>query len=175
MTEAPSSSGRNVRSVEYPCERLLTRFEPSLLFMLTPFCQSSSLRGIALTLLLALTLGAGAAHAGSGLPAEVVLPWTPVRALLPDYCGPASLSNVLRYWGRPADQLEIGRAVFDRQRRATLAGDLILRARQAGLEAVSRSARRDDLTRWLAAGIPVVVLQDLSPQDRRGHFRVVVG
>src|SRR5262249_61129290 len=38
-----------------------------------------------------------------------------------------------------------------------------------------RSASRDDLRRFLASGLPVIVLQDLSPHDRRGHFRVVVG
>src|SRR5438093_9309862 len=155
MTEAPSSSGRNFRSVQYPCERLLNRFEPALPFMLTPHCQSSSLRGIAIILPLALTLRAGAAHAGSGLPAEVVLPWTPVRALLPDYCGPASLTNVLCHWGRPADQAAIGRALFDRDRHGTLPGDLILWAQQSDLQAISHSGSRDDLRRWLAAGLPV--------------------
>lgn len=108
-------------------------------------------------------------------PAEVLLPWAPERALLPDYCGPASLANVLRYWDRPADQATIGRAVFDSRRRGTLAGDMILWAQQAGLQALSRTGTRNDLRRWLAAGLPVVVLQDLSPEDRRGHFRVVVG
>jgi FimV-like protein len=132
------------------------------------------LRPIA-TALLAFSLLARPVQAGGGLPGEVAIPWTPVRAILPDYCGPAALTNVLRHWGRPADQASIGQAVFDRQRGGTLAGDLILWARQAGLSATSCSGSRDDLRRWLAAGLPVIVLQDLSPRDRRGHFRVVVG
>jgi FimV-like protein len=135
----------------------------------------SLLRPLIAVLLLAVPLPARPVHADRGLPSEIALPWTPVRALLPDYCGPAALTNVLRYWGRPADQASIGRAVFDRRRSGTLAGDLILWARQAGLSATSRSGSRDDLRHWLAAGLPVIVLQDLSPRDRRGHFRVVVG
>jgi hypothetical protein len=118
---------------------------------------------------------AAPARGEQSLPAEVALPWTPVRALLPDYCGPAALTNVLRYWGYPADQASIGRTVFDRESRGTLAGDLILQARQAGFYAASRAGSRDDLRRWLAAGLPVIVLQDLSSRNRRGHFRVVVG
>jgi hypothetical protein len=133
------------------------------------------LRPLIAVLLLAVPSLARPVQADRGLPSEVALPWTPVRALLPDYCGPAALTNVLRYWGRPADQASIGQAVFDRRQSGTLAGDLILWARQAGLSATSCSGSRDDLRRWLAAGLPVIVLQDLSPRDRRGHFRVVVG
>jgi FimV-like protein len=133
------------------------------------------LKGISAVLLVAFPLLVRPVHAGGGLPGEVAIPWTPVRAILPDYCGPAALTNVLRHWGRPADQASIGQAVFDRQRGGTLAGDLILWARQAGLSATSRSGSRDDVRRWLAAGLPVIVLQDLSSRDRRGHFRVVVG
>jgi Peptidase_C39 like family/Tetratricopeptide repeat len=159
--------------------------------MCAPACPRSFLRWPSALFLLAFSLVACPVHAecvapgvasaalGScplpGLPAEVVLAWKPVRAALPDYCGPAALANVLRHWGRPADQVAIGETVFDRRRRGTLAGDLILCARQLGLQAASRSSSRDELRRWLAAGLPVIVLQDLSPQDRRGHFRVVVG
>ena len=85
--------------------------------MLTLFTQLPH-RGLSRTaavalLLACLVLGRPAGADGT-LPAEVTLPWTPVCALLPDYCGPASLTSVLRYWGRPADQAAIGRAVFDR-------------------------------------------------------------
>jgi hypothetical protein len=143
--------------------------------MLTRSRPGGALCRIVASLLLTLALLAPCAHAEPGLPSEVALPWTPVRALLPDYCGPATLTSILHYWGRPVDQATIGRSVFDRQRSGTLAGDLILYAQQAGLQAISRSGSRGDLRRWLAAGLPIVVLQDLSPQDRRGHFRVVVG
>lgn len=143
--------------------------------MLSLTRPSNPFPGTACLLLLLVALPAWPAPGACGLPAEVVLPWTPVRALLPDYCGPAALTNVLRHWGHPADQATIGRAVFDNRRRGTLAGDLILAARQAGFEATSRRGSRNELRRWLAAGFPVIVLQDLSARDRRGHFRIVVG
>ena len=143
--------------------------------MTTQCCPRGALQVIAGSLVLTLALLSPSAQADHSLPPEVALPWTPVRALLPDYCGPAALTSVLHHWGRPADQATIGRTVFDRLRSGTLAGDLILCAQQAGLQAISRSGSRDDLRRWLGAGLPVIVLQDLSTQDRRGHFRVVVG
>src|SRR5438876_8630290 len=104
--------------------------------MSTHLCHGAAFRGIASSLLLILALLPRPAHAGRSLPSEVALPWTPVRALLPDYCGPATLTNILRHWGLPADQAMIGRTVFDRQRSGTLAGDLILCARQSGLQAL---------------------------------------
>lgn len=115
------------------------------------------------------------ALADDSLPEKVSLSWTPERAVLPDYCGPAALANVLRYWGHPADQTAIGKAVFDRRQGGTLPGDLVLATQEVGFRAVSRTGSRDALRRWLAAGYPVIVLQDLSTEQRRGHFRIVVG
>jgi hypothetical protein len=184
--EASATSACNFHCLESVTECLRTRSSSSGPYrrlreaeehapMLPHLCHASSLRAATASLLLCVALLAPPARADRALPPEVVLPWTPVRALLPDYCGPASLTNILRHWGRPADQAAIGRALFDPERHGTLPGELILQAQQAGLQAISRSGSREDLRRWLAAGLPVIVLQDLSAQDRRGHFRVVVG
>ncbi len=108
-------------------------------------------------------------------PRSAVLKGVPFVAQLPNYCGPAALSSVFAYWGQPVSQSQIARRAFDAHLGATNGGDLLLVAREEGYSAWSYLSSLEQLKGHIRAGLPVLVLQDLSKTDRRGHYRVVVG
>jgi predicted double-glycine peptidase len=111
----------------------------------------------------------------SVLPAKVHLAGVNHVKQLPNYCGPASLSMVLSYWGKSLDQKEIANTVYDRKEQATNGSDLLLYARELGFSAYSINSTLEDVKRKLAAGVPLIVQQYFSPNDNTNHMRVVVG
>lgn len=92
-----------------------------------------------------------------------------------DYCGPAVLTSVLRFWSIAADQVTVGKSVFDPAIRATNGADMIIYAREKGLAAYSWNSSMSDLKAKLSLGVPVIVLQDYAQSDRSGHYRVATG
>lgn len=89
------------------------------------------------------------------------LPAFPSVAQLRDHCGPASIELFLRYFGMPADQVEVARAI-----KHPTGGTPLYRMRQY-LEAAGFVARRiaadlPELRRLLRAGLPVILEEDLS-------------
>jgi len=100
----------------------------------------------------------------------------PREKQLPNYCGPAALSSVLKFWGKSEqDQKTIARCVYDPKLSATNGADLLLYARSTGLAAYSFNGSIPFLKILLAKGLPVIVLQDTDKRDRSGHFRVTIG
>ncbi len=126
-------------------------------------------------LLVTMILGITPTFGGEKLPGKCVLGDVPYVQQMRNYCGPASLTSVLRYWGQDIDQVAIGKAVYDKALQATNGADMILFARDKGFAAYSWNSTIDDLKIKLMAGIPVIVLQDSSLSDRSGHFRVATG
>jgi hypothetical protein len=121
-------------------------------------------------------IGAGkAAPARSPAPASVALKGVPYVAQLPNYCGPAALSGLFSFWGKSISQSAIGQEVYDRRLSATNGADLLLFAREEGFAAYSYLTSLQGLKSQLRAGFPVIVLQQMSAKDTRGHFRVVTG
>lgn len=135
-------------------------------------------------LVLSITLLAGCAsqtrallHAPpASLPPRVEIDDTPYFEQADYQCGPASLSMVLGAAGfdtRPEDL--IGR-VFVPGRQGSLQVEMIAAARGEGAIAVRIPARLDALLDELAAGHPVVVLQNLSlPISPLWHYAVAIG
>ncbi|MBW3624155.1 MAG: C39 family peptidase [Armatimonadetes bacterium] len=146
-------------------------------------------RGLLALVLIALTGAGGAAPsqpaskktAGSVVSRQrspvqkVTLQGVPAIVQLPNYCGPAALSSVFAYWGRSIPQTAIGQKVYDRRLSATNGADLLLYAREEGFAAYTYLSSFRDLKERIQAGYPVLVLQEMSLRDSRGHFRVVIG
>jgi ABC-type bacteriocin/lantibiotic exporter with double-glycine peptidase domain len=92
-----------------------------------------------------------------------------------NFCGPAALTSVLKYWGVDTDQKTVGKAVFDTNLQATNGADMMLYARKKGFSAYSWNSSMLDLKSKLALGVPVIVLQDSAINDKSGHYRVATG
>ncbi len=93
-----------------------------------------------------------------------------------NYCGPASLAMVLRYWGEPIDQDEIGRELYIPSIRGTLNLDLEFYARRRGYRAESFRGTLEQVKAEIDRGRPLIVFQDqgIGPLAFP-HFFVVIG
>ena len=90
-------------------------------------------------------------------------------------CGPAALAMVLAWIGHPVHSDALAGRVFSRARQGSLPTDMTSAARRHGLVAYPISTLRAVVTE-VAAGNPVIVLQNLGSPDRpRWHYAVVVG
>jgi ABC-type bacteriocin/lantibiotic exporter with double-glycine peptidase domain len=83
---------------------------------------------------------------------------------------------VLRYWGEPIDQDEIGRALYIPSIRGTLNLELEFFARRRGYQAESFRGTLEQVKAEIDEGRPVILFQDqrLGPLAFP-HFFVVVG
>ncbi len=122
--------------------------------------------------LLALLLGGGLA---GSLPRTVYLPHIPQVWQTYDNCGPASLSEVLAYYGITRSQGQIQALL---RPTGGYMSDLVIPwyVQRFGLQAtIFRGGTIAELERVLALGIPVIVLQWLDQPGQVAHFRVVRG
>ena len=111
-----------------------------------------------------------------GLPTRQYIDGVPFYAQEEDQCGPAALAGVLGWAGAPSSPAALRPQVYLPQRQGSLQAELLAATRRAGLLAYPLAPRSEDLLRELAAGHPVLVLQNLRwdawPQ---WHYAVVVG
>ncbi|MGH7416732.1 MAG: C39 family peptidase, partial [Candidatus Rokuibacteriota bacterium] len=100
----------------------------------------------------------------------------PFIAQLDHYCGPASLAMVLRYWGEPVEQEEIGRELYLESVKGTLNLELEFYARRRGYRAESFRGTLETVKAEIARGRPLIVFQDqgIGPLAFP-HFFVVIG
>lgn len=91
-------------------------------------------------------------------------------------CGPAALATVLQAAGRPVTPAELVPLVYVPERRGSFQVEMIAAARRYHMVAVPLQPYVEDVLREVAAGNPVLVLQNLAlsfaPQ---WHYAVVVG
>lgn len=130
-------------------------------------------------LLLCMALGACATappfKAPQDLPSSALLevPFFPQQAY---FCGPAALAEVARYRGVDIDQQQLAAKTFIPDRKGSLAIEMHAAARQLGLLPYPLASDFPSLLRELAAGNPVLVLQNLGlswlPQ---WHYALAVG
>ncbi|PTT76814.1 hypothetical protein DBR42_26360, partial [Pelomonas sp. HMWF004] len=93
-----------------------------------------------------------------------------------DHCGPASLAMVLNDIGIAAEPERLADAVFLPSRAGSLQLEMIGGARRQGAVATRLPGELEALLREVAAGHPVVVLQNLGLDWLpRWHYAVVVG
>jgi ABC-type bacteriocin/lantibiotic exporter with double-glycine peptidase domain len=100
----------------------------------------------------------------------------PFISQLDNYCGPASLAMVLRYWGEPVGQEEIGRELYLKSVKGTLNLELEFYARRRGYRAESFRGTLEALKAEIDRGHPLIVFQDqgIGPLAFP-HFLVVIG
>ena len=94
-----------------------------------------------------------------------------------DYqCGPAALATVMVDAGVKVTPEDLVKQVYIPERQGSLQIEMLSTPRQHGLIGYRLAPRYSDLLREVAAGHPVVILQDLSPGIlRKWHYAVVVG
>jgi len=93
-----------------------------------------------------------------------------------NYCGPASLAMVLRHWGEPVDQDEIGRELYIKSVQGTLNFDLQFYARRRGYRAESFEGTLERVKTEIDRGRPLIVFQDQGVGPLAfPHFFVVIG
>lgn len=134
-------------------------------------------------LLLALALLAGCATqtrelslSHRGLPAQAELAATPFFPQEDHQCGPASLATVLSAVGIPADPAKLARQVYLPDREGSLQAEMLAGARRHGALPLLAPATLTGAFAEVAAGRPVLVLQNLGLSiSPRWHYAVLVG
>jgi tetratricopeptide (TPR) repeat protein len=113
----------------------------------------------------------------TGLPPRVELDALPFFPQTPYHCGPAALATVLRHAGfEQASPESLGEQVFLPAREGSLQIEMLAAARRAGALAVMLPGTLAALCTELAAGQPMVVLQNLGLAIApRWHYAVPAG
>jgi tetratricopeptide (TPR) repeat protein len=115
-------------------------------------------------------------HRPAGLPEAAEIAATPFFPQEDYQCGPASLAAVLVHAGRDATPESLLPQVYVPGRKGSLQAEVLAASRRHELVAFVLAPRLEDLLRELAAGTPVVVLQNLAldwwPQ---WHYAVAIG
>jgi len=112
----------------------------------------------------------------AGVPPAAEITATPFFAQEDYQCGPAALAMALTHAGRPATPEALVPQVYLPARKGSLQAEMLASARRHQVVAYPLAPRLADLLREIAAGNPVVVLQNLAldwaPQ---WHYAVAVG
>ena len=146
--------------------------------------RGNCLPGLALALVLALVLLSGCATqtqalrsaVPADLPRQVELRDTPFIAQERYQCGPAALAMSLRAAGFAVDADALVPQVYLPQREGSLQVEMLAAGRRNGAFSMTLPPRMDALLAELAAGTPVLILQNLSlPFAPKWHYAVVVG
>ncbi len=112
----------------------------------------------------------------AGLPERAEIVAAPFFPQTDRLCGPAALATVLQPLGLPADPARLADEVFVPARGGSLQTELLAAVRRHGALATRLPGRLEALLREVAAGRPVVVLQNLGLSWAPAwHYAVVVG
>jgi hypothetical protein len=90
-------------------------------------------------------------------------------------CGPAALAMALTYSGAPTRPEALVDDVWLPSRRGSLQLEMLATPRRHARVSYRLAPRYSDLLREVAAGNPVVVLQDVGPMFTQWHYAVVNG
>ena len=111
-----------------------------------------------------------------GLPERVELGAVPFHPQQAYQCGPAALTTVLGHAGKDRSSEQLKSEVYLPRRQGSLQIELLAATRRAGLLPYVLAPDTGALLSEVAAGNPVLVLQDLGmPLLPRWHYAVVVG
>ena len=112
----------------------------------------------------------------SDLPPLLELSQTPFYPQLRYQCGPAALATVLNYYAVGVSPQELVAEVYVPEREGSLQIEIVAAARHYGMLAYPLKPKLADLLSEVAAGHPVLVLQNLSfARLPVWHYAVVVG
>lgn len=110
------------------------------------------------------------------LPQRIELSKVPFYPQETHQCGPASLAMLLNAAGAPVTPQDLTAQVYLPGREGSLQVEMLAAARRNGLFAYELAPKLDDLLAEIAAGSPVIVLQNLALSWYPvWHYAVVVG
>ncbi len=93
-----------------------------------------------------------------------------------EFCGPASLSSVLSFYGLHIPQEVIAQRVYSPKLKGALITDMEGYVKDLGLKAETRQGTLEDLKKLIDKGIPPIILVDLGRFFFSvPHYMVVVG
>ncbi len=124
------------------------------------------------------------AHPPTGIPSHVELSQVPFFPQEGDQCGPTALSETLDAAGARATPETLRPEVYLPERHGSLQVEMLAAARQSGMIAYRLAPKLVDVLTEVAAGTPVIVLQDygfnghyflLPNWFHVWHYAVVVG
>ena len=111
-----------------------------------------------------------------GLPARAELASTPFFPQDAHQCGPASLATALAAAGYPVEPRRLEQQVYLPAREGSLQPEMLAGARRQGALALQAPDTLDGVLAEVAAGRPVIVLQNLGLAiSPRWHYAVLVG
>ena len=111
-----------------------------------------------------------------GLPERTEITATPFHPQEDYHCGPATLAAVLQHAGVAANPEALARQVYIPGRKGALQAEMLAAVRRHGLIAYRLNPRLEDVLREVAAGTPVVVLQNLAFDfSPIWHYAVAIG
>ncbi len=145
--------------------------------MTRPACRPIGLLMLILLCLAGCAVPAAVLHVSlpDGFPSRHRIAGVPFCAQTGDQCGPAALAMVLQYSGVPTTAEELQAAVYTPERKGSLQSGIVTAARRHDRLAYPIQGL-DGLLSEVAAGNPVVVLQNLGLQwIPRWHYAVVIG
>ena len=112
----------------------------------------------------------------AGVPERIEHSAVPFFAQDDYQCGPAALATVLANTGAKVTPDELVKDVYLPARQGSLQVEMLAAARRFGLVSYQIAPKYTDLLREVAAGNPVVILQDLGAGVfTNWHYAVVVG
>lgn len=112
----------------------------------------------------------------AGLAERVELQQVPFFPQDEYQCGPAALATVLAYLQVAVAPADLVDQVYVPERKGSLQVEMLAAARRHGLVSYALAPRLEDLLREIAAGNPVIVLQDLGVGPfERWHYAVAIG
>jgi peptidase C39-like protein/tetratricopeptide repeat protein len=109
-----------------------------------------------------------------GLPPQVELKNVPFFPQLDYQCGPAALATALDTFGANVTPEQLVPEVYLPERKGSLQIEMLAAPRRHGMVSYLIAPRFVDMMREVAAGNPVIVLQNLGLSDG-WHYAVVVG
>jgi hypothetical protein len=110
-----------------------------------------------------------------GVPRQVELAQVPFFPQNEYQCGPAALATAMNFSGVSISPEALVREVWLPSRRGSLQLEMLAAPRRHGLVSYRIEPRYGDLLREVAAGNPVVVLQDVGMMLPEWHYAVVNG
>lgn len=112
----------------------------------------------------------------AGLAARVELERVPFFPQDEYQCGPAALATVLTHAGVAVTPGDLVSQVYVPRRQGSLQVEMLAAARRRGLVSYALRPRLEDVLREIAAGNPVIVLQNLGLGPfERWHYAVAIG
>ena len=109
------------------------------------------------------------------LPKQVELTEVPFFPQLEYQCGPAALATVLVSAGVKTTPNDLVPQVYIPERKGSLQVEMLAAARRHGLVSYALAPRFEDVLREIAAGTPVIVLQNLGLFNAGWHYAVAIG